>query len=601
MKASNKRETRMSRPANHAATRPAVAAPPVPAAARRLRWQPYALALAVLVAVLWAYAPANHGPFLFDDNALPFALPEFKAPLRIWIQALRPLLMFSYWINAHISGDDTFSYHIVNVALHFLAGGLIFLIVRRLLEWAGSAREMRVGLAGFAAAVFLLHPVQAESVAYLAGRSESLSDMLMLASFAVFLYRRSPGISWPATVAVSVLFAAALLAKEQTIALPAMLMLTDLWWGTESPRRNLDRNWRLYGLLALGAGFGLYRYWPTITSTNTAGFGLKEMTWYQYLFTQFRALFVYPQLFVFPVNLTADWDFPISRTIFDHGAIVGLLVLVALIALAWRYRRRYPLAVYGFFTYLLLMAPTSSILPIRDPVAERRLYAAMLGLLLIVVDVLGRVKLERRKLAAVCAALVVVLALAAHARAEVWSSARSLWEDTARKSPDKARVHFQLASAYCGPSCGGAIQDQSAPRCDLAVQEYARAAELQKPAYDLLVDWAAAYDCLNQPDNALAKLRQAAALENSAHVHTQMAKIYAERQRWPEALDALAAAEKLDPNYAVTYAYRAKVYLLSNRPAAAIQDYQRALALNPDIPQAKEELAQAQARLHAGQ
>ena len=68
-----------------------------------------------------------------------------------------------------------------------------------------------------------------------------------------------------------------------------------------------------------------------------------------------------------PANLTADWDFPISRNILDHGALVGLTALVALAVAAWHYRRRFPLASFGFFTYLVLMAPTSSILPIRIP------------------------------------------------------------------------------------------------------------------------------------------------------------------------------------------------------------------------------------------
>lgn len=600
MKAS-RRETRKPR---SAPPRLAPAPSSRSAAVPPLRWLPYALALASVLAAFWVYGPAVHGPFLFDDNALPFALPGFGAPFQVWIHYSRPLLMASYWFNVRLSGEDTYSYHIVNTVLHLLASGLIFLIVRRLLEWAGIPRPRRAWLAGFAAAVFLLHPVQAETVAYLAGRSEGLSDTLLLAAFALFLYRRSAAISWPMVAAVTFVFLAALLAKEQTIALPLLLLLTDFWWNPGFSFQGIGRNWRLYGLLAFGAAVGLVRYWPAIASigTNgTAGFGMKDLAWYQYLFTQFRALFVYIALFLFPANLTADWDFPVSRTILDHGAVFGFIALVALAALAWRYRRQYRLASYGFFVYLVLMAPTSSILPIRDTIAERRLYAASLGLLLIAIDLLGRLKLQPRMLAAAASAVVLVLAVAAHGRAEVWSSARSLWEDTARKSPGKARVHFQLATAYCGPACGGAIEDQSPPQCGPAEREFAKAAQLEKPGYDLLVDWAAAYDCLNQPDQALAKLRQAAALENRAHVYTQIAKVYGERQRWPQALDALATAEKLDPNYAVTYAYRGLVHLGANQPAAAVQDYQRALALNANFPQAKEGLAQAQARVRGGQ
>lgn len=590
MKAS-KREVRKPRPAAPAATK----------AAQSLQWWPYALVLAALLAVFWAYAPAAHGPFLFDDNTLPFALPQFGAPLYSWIHGLRPVLNLSYWVNARISADDTYSYHLVNVGIHFIASILIFLIVLRLLRWAGVPREMQAGLAGFASAVFLLHPVQAEAVAYLAGRSEALSDTLMLAAFTVFLYRRSAAVSWAVAFGVSAIFLTALFTKEQTIALPALLMLTDVWWDPDFSWKAILRNWRLYGLLAAGAVVAVVVFLPFVNSIVTAGFGMKDLPWYQYLFTQFRALFVYIGLFLFPAFLTADWDFPMSKTIFDHGAIFGLLALVALIAVGWRYRREYRLATYGLFAFLVLMAPTSSILPIRDPVAERRLYAAMFGLLLIGIDFLSRVKIQRKTLAVLCSAVVVVLAVAAHARADVWSSARNLWEDTARKSPNKARVHFQLATAYCGPVCGGAIQDQTPPQCDLAVQEYARTAQLQKPGYDLLVDWAAAYDCLNQPDNALSKLREAAALDKTAHVYTQIAKVYAEHQNWSGALDALATAETLDPNYAVTYSYRGKVHLMTNQPAAAVADYQRALTLNPDIPQGKEELAQAQARLRGGQ
>jgi tetratricopeptide (TPR) repeat protein len=594
MKAS-KREIRKPRPAPLAATSPALAD-------RRAAWLPLVLALAVMLAVVWAYAPAAYGPFLFDDNGLVYSVPTFSRQFVVWIHELRPVLMASYWINAQLSGTDPHSYHVLNVIVHLAAGVLIFLIVRRLLEWSGSATNTRTLLSGFAAAVFLLHPVQSEAVAYVAGRSEALSDALMLAAYAIFLYRRSTAISWLVTAFITLMFVAALLAKEQTIALPALLLLTDIWWNPGFSLQGVRRNWRLYGVIALGAGYGLYRFWPNITAATTAGFGLKDLPWYQYLFTQFRALFVYIWQFLFPVNLTADWDFPISRNIVDHGAIAGLLALLVLAGAAWRYRRQYRLASFGFFVYLLVMAPTSSILPIRDPVAERRLYAAMLGLLLIVVDLLTRVKPVHRKLAAVaCSVALLALAAATRARAAVWSGPRFLWEDTVAKSPGKARVHFQLGSTYCGPECGGALQDQDAPRYDLAIAEYARASQLEKPSYELLVDWAAAYDSLNQPDKALAKLREAAALDGTAHVYSQIARVYAKQQRWSEALDALATAEKLNPNFAPTYAYRGLVHLATQQPAAAVQDFQRALTLDGNLQAARDGLARAQGMLGAGQ
>lgn len=100
-------------------------------------WPLFAAIAGALIAVLWAYGPSMHGPFLFDDTTLQFALPGFAEPLRAWVGQLRPLLMFSYWVNVQISGSDPFSYHVVNVLIHLSAAILIFFIVRRLMEWGG--------------------------------------------------------------------------------------------------------------------------------------------------------------------------------------------------------------------------------------------------------------------------------------------------------------------------------------------------------------------------------------------------------------------------------------------------------------------------------
>jgi tetratricopeptide (TPR) repeat protein len=237
----------------------------------------------------------------------------------------------------------------------------------------------------------------------------------------------------------------------------------------------------------------------------------------------------------------------------------------------------------------VLLSPTSSILPIQDPIADRRMYLPMLGLILIAIDLLRRLKVEPKVLAMGAAALLVVAALATHARAEVWSSPISLWQDTALKSPNKVRAHFQLAFAYFEEG-----------RFDLAVAEFQRTAELKPPTADLLLDWGLAYDGLHQPELGLAKLRQSAALDPTAQVFTQIAKVYAGQLRWAEALDALSTAEKRDPNFAITYVFRGKVYLNTNRPAEAVDQYQRALAIDPKVQDGQHDLAIAQSMLRTG-
>jgi tetratricopeptide (TPR) repeat protein len=560
-----------------------------PAGLQTWHWLYASIAGAVLL--FWAYGPAMHGPFIFDDTKQQFALPTAVEPLSAWIGPVRPILMFTYWANVQASREDTFSFHLVNLVIHLATSLLIFFVIRRLLEWSGAREEDRSPFAAFGAFLFLLHPLQTESVAYITGRSESLCGMFSAASYAAFLYRREKAITWSSVALVVGLFGAAVLTKEQGVVLPVLFLLTDLWWNPEGPLRAVRANWKLYAVLAVGAALGFAMVWKLILGVGTgdsAGFGLKAFTWYQYLFTQFRVLFAYIFNFLLPVNLNIDWDFPISRTIFDQGAIVGLIGLLALAALAWRYRKSFPLSGYGYLVFLALLSPTSSILPIKDPIADRRMYLPMLGLILIALDLLIRLKMERKVMGGLAAGLILVAAMATHARAEVWGNPLLLWQDAAAKSPKKMRPHFQLAFAW---------QEQG--RFDMAVAEFQKTADLEPPTADMLIDWGLAYDGLNQPELAIAKFREAIAKEPSAHAYTQIGYVYAKQSRWKEANEAFDTAAKIDPSFAPTFLYKGQVHLANNELAQAIAEFQHALQLDPRLEPARQALVTTQRRLNA--
>lgn len=543
-------------------------------------------AVSALFVVFVVYGPALHGPYLFDDNTLPFNTLA-AAPFLEWMRNVRPVLMATYWANLHLAGNDPFSYHVVNVVIHWMAAGFIFLIVKRLLGWNGAEASRRNLLAGFAAAVFLLHPVQTEAVAYIAGRSESLAALMVFAAFTVFLYRSKPESSWGVAVAVLALFGAAVLSKEHTVALVGLLLLTDYWWNPGFSLRGIRGNWKLYGPIVAGAAAGVFYFRNLILHGESAGFGMKDLTWYQYFFTECRALFIYPFQFLLPVRLTADWDFPISRSILDRGAIVGLAGLVLLCGLAWHFRKRFPLACYGFFVYLVLMAPTSSILPIKDAVAERRLYFAMIGLLLIVVDLLNRSRLDRKQLMGVCSVVAVLCAVGTYVRAGVWGDPLALWSDTVDKVPNNRRAHFQLGYAQW-----------MAGRSDLAVAEFQHVAQMAPPSADLLLDWGLALDSLHQSDLAMEKIKQSAAMDPTAPAYINMAKIYAERSQWQDGLAVLDTAQRIDPSNISVYAFRGKIYLSTGKICEAIVQYQQALRIDPTFEDSRQDLAKAQRMPH---
>lgn len=528
-------------------------------------WWPWAAALAGLLVALEVYGPALNGAFVLDDRYLPFMDPNAaQITLRNWILGVRPLLYFSYWLNFQSSGVEPYAYHVTNVLLHFLGSVAIALVAARLLELSGTTGRARAILATLAGALFLLHPMQTESVAYVASRSEALSVLLYFSAFAVFLYRRTESITILRSVAVVVLFAAAVSTKEHTLTLAALLLLSDYYWGLGGIRRN----GLLYGMLAVAGAWGGFVVWRVLKNAPTAGFHVAGLTPASYFFTQCRVIWTYVRLFFLPFGQNVDPDVAVSHSLLDHGAIFGLAALVAVIAAAWIYRKRWPLAAFGVFMFVLLLSPTSSFIPISDVSAERRLYLPFLGLVLVCLEFLRRLKISQTAWAG--AAIVAACAVLTYQRSAVWATPVALWQDAADKSPRKWRPHFQLASALYESSM-----------CPEAAKAFDAASKLEQPAFDLLVDWGLALDCAGNWQDAVAKLRQAFQIEPSAHIQSQIGMVYAKHSKWQEALAALAQAEAIDPRFEMTYVYRGNIFEVSGDKAAAAAQYRRALALNP--------------------
>jgi protein O-mannosyl-transferase len=543
----------------------------------------YAASLVVaLFAAFEVYWPAIHGPFLLDDTHLTYMLPNAADfPFRRWILQMRPLLMFTFWLNFAQSGaQDTFGYHAVNVLLHLCNTIFVFLAVRKVLNWAGEEESRASILSFFAAGLFLLHPLQTESVSYIASRSETLSVFFVLAALVVFLYRPDAVVSIPRILALLALFAAAGMSKEHTAVLPALFILTDYYWNFEFSPSVIWRNWKLYIPIAAGAGFALVIVLRILHGNQTAGFQMKGLNWYQYFFTECRVIWDYIRLFVVPIGQNLDPDVDISRSVTSHGAAIGLAGLLAVSVLAWIYRRRFPIASYGWFVFLVLLAPTSSFVPIHDPMAERRLYLPFVGLLLITLEFLRRSKASRSTFVGALALLLVIEGALTYQRNLLWGSEIAIWKDTVSKSPRKLRPRFQLAFA-----------DFQAGACNDSVDEFGKAAALEPPTWDLLLDWSLAYDCAGNSQQAIAKLEQAAAQHPSAHVYSQIGKEYGKIGKYPEALEALATAQKLNPTFAMTYYYLGNIHAIQANPSQARADYQQVLALDPQNEPAREALA----------
>ncbi len=555
------------------ATKPAQLEPE--AAQRSIPWWYWAIGFGSLFLVFEAYGPALHGPFVLDDLYLPYAdANALSLSLFQWVYTVRPLLMFSFWTDYQMGGSDPHIYHITNVLLHFCVSIVVMLIAARLLEWVEVSGRLRQALAVFAGALFLLHPLQTEAVAYVASRSDVLSVLFYYSAFAVFLYSNRETMSLLRALAVLALFGAAVATKEHTLTLPILILLTDVYWH----RGGLRKNAALYALLAVACVFGAMFVAWVLRNANTAGFSMKDLSPADYFYTQCRVVLIYVRMFLLPLGQNVDPDIPVSHGPLDHGAILGLAVWFAVAAGAWIYRKRWPLASFGLLTFLLLIAPTSSVVPIRDVMAERRVYLPFLGLILMTLEILRR--LEFRRATVVGAAALAACTVLTYQRSDAWSSSLNLWRDSVAKSPRKMRPLFHLAFAQ-----------YQAGDCSAAAQNFESASRLDAPDYRLFVDWANALDCAGRENDAATEYAAAIQLyPQLAEAYIGLSAVYGKQHKLAEALQALQTAQAIDPRVVQIYNNRGGVYELLGNAAAAIAEYQQALRLEPSNHTAREAL-----------
>ena len=452
-----------------------------------------------------------HGTLLFDDFHLPFADPKAsQMTARFWLGGVRPLLMLTYWANFLISGANPFSYHVVNVILHVATALLMFSIFKHVLSLSGSFQDPKP-YALVAAALFLLHPLQTESVAYIAGRSELLSGLFFCAAWLVFLRRFDSATRVVDSLLILLLGAAAVLSKENAICLPAVLFATDVYWAKGSFVGKMRRRLNLYIPIVLGALAGSIWILRGLTSGTAAGFSLP-ISPFQYALTQSRVILLYIRLFFIPLGQNGDWQISFFRSLADQGAWLYLIAIVALIAAAVRLSSRLRLISFGIVIFLLMLAPTSSVVPISDAMAERRMYMPITGLILVVIGLAARLHLTGNRQRILASACVVLVAGLSWQRSAVWSSPLAFWDDCLRRVPGNLRARMGYGSALL------ALHE-----CKPAVQEFIRARSDDPNNPTLEWNLASAYECDNQYEPALPLFQSFAGAHPSADAWNHIA------------------------------------------------------------------------------
>ncbi len=557
-----------------------------------------ALAIAMCAAAI-AYGPALDGEFHFDDFTSITENWTIREPVRLLretraVELLgpgRPVTQVTFALAYALGGLGPRAYHLTSLALHLIATALVYFLALGALR--GRARWVAV----MTAAGFALHPLHIEAVAYAAQLSEVLAGALGLGALLALVAagRRWPGRrAWAFVALATGLHVLAIGAKVVAVATPAAFTLHGLVFPMREGERNRSRLLRAASLSAplwLLSVASVIRSLVFLGERDTAGLHAGVLGPWRYLLTEVRVHWLYARLLALPVGQNIEHHLDPSAGLLHFPTVVALSGTCALLAGAvvlWERAERgragweARAVVFGLGFFLIELAPSSSIVPIADPVAEHRVYVASAGLLLAFAagaqSVLHRnFAATSRKIGGVVAvAALAALGAALHARATVWRSEMALWVDAVEKNPESARAWSNLAharyergeteeavAAYgraealakrhsqvgviaaVAAGLSALYGERGAPNLALAAIERGLAVAPRDPL--LHSNRAAALRLLGQLDEARLAAQLSIELEPHPKSHDLLGLILAEQDDDGGALEAFRKARLLDP------------------------------------------------------
>ncbi len=544
-------------------------------------------AILVIVAAAWAaYANSLSGPFVFDDASSivtnptirklwPLTEPLSPPTTNVTAQG-RPILNLSLAVNYAIGGTAVGGYHVMNAVIHALAGLVLFGLVRRTL----AREEKATGIALAVAVLWVVHPLQTESVTYVIQRAESLMGLFYLLTVYSFVRSVEDGADrrkaavWQVLAVVAC--ALGMATKEVMATAPLMVWFYDRTFVAQSFGDALRRRWRFYGALA---GTWLLLAWLVLQGGGnrggSVGFGAGIEPW-AYWLTQFRAVAVYLRLTFWPAPLVFEYGtFWISG--FGEIALEAMLVLGLLTVTVWGLWRRTALGFAGAWFFGML-APTSLAPGTTQMIVEHRMYLSLAAVLAVAVVGAYRVAGERRRVVvgvAWAVAAVVALGLTVRRNAD-YRSEVALWSDTVAKRPANPLAHFMLAGAR-----------ERAGEAAKALESYAEALRL-KPDFSVgQENYGELLLKVGRRAEAIERFEAALRLQPEfADAHANLGNAWLAEGRGAEAVKRLGEAVRLAPEFAEMRFNFANALAAAERRTEAIAEFQAALsrpAVNPAV------------------
>lgn len=560
-----------------------------------------ALILAFLTLSFAAYYNSLHAPFIFDGRIFIENEPRIRQlwPLeRVFEGSSRPITRLTFALNYAIGQLDVVGYHLTNQLIHVLASLVLFGLVRRtLLSPRLRARfgESAGRIAFAAALLWMLHPLQTESVTYIYQRSESLMGLFYLLT--LYAFARSFASVRPSSwrLAGIVFCGLGMGSKVVMLTAPVMVLWYDRVFWADSYRTIWLKRRGFYAGLALSWIWLIWLGFMPTESSATIGPEATHITPLKYALSQPRAILHYLKTSVWPEALVLDYGWakhsPLPIMLARRTAVTALIGLIA-----WNAVRRPAAGFLGVWFFLILL-PTSSFFPINDPVVEHRMYLPLAALVVGAVVAVHewtrrRFRRDRVRVVAQIVTLAVVasgLCWATHRRNEDYRSHYAVWRDVVSKRPHNPRARVNLAN------------------CLVERGEYHEAVEHYKKAFDerkrgrlftrvtlakMHYNLAGALQGLKNQDGAIRHYRSALkAKPDYVDARSNLAMALADKGLLDEATRELRKAIAEEPHDAWLRVNLGVVFQEKGRDRKAMRQFWRAVWLDPGFADAHNNLA----------
>jgi tetratricopeptide (TPR) repeat protein len=514
------------------------------------------IALVVLVGAV--YAPVRHHEFVtFDDY--DFIVDNAHVAAGLTADSVRwsfahaydaaggPLTWLSHMLDAELFGMAPGRHHLQSVILHALNSVLLLLVL-----WQMTGSTWR---SAFVAALFAVHPMHVESVAWVSERKDVLAATFWLITMWAYVhYARKPGPLRYGMVALALTMG--LLAKPMVATLPLVLLLLDVWPLKRVTLSRSDRaDWRRViiekiPLLALAAGF---LAWTLVAQRGIGAVAtLEALPFPARLANASMSVVMYIDKLVWPSGLAVFYPYPRETPIWWPLAGAGLVIAASI--LVWRSATRTPQMLIGWLWYLVTLIPVIGLVQVGShAMADRFTYLPAIGLFLIAAwggpELLSRVFRSQRIAPAAGLVVVIVFAIAARAQVGYWQTSETLWSRALAVTENNFRAHAGMAEVRSRQN-----------RVDEAIAHYTEAVRLA-------------------PDEA--------------EWHVNLGLLLVRNKEFARAAESFERAVRLRPGDAESYNNLGAMLARLNRTTEAIAAYTRALDIRPQYALARRNLGLA--------